>query len=99
LVLRISDGELGAGYKAGAKSEEEKNAREIEGLERRGRRYSHIARLKKCCGAPIDVDWNGRWRIFRERVAHEAAGEINKFNTNQYSTSEWVRASFESRRK
>lgn len=79
LVLRIGDGELGAGDKASAKSEEEKNAREIKGLERRGRRCSHIAWLKKRHGAPIQVDWNGRRWIFWERVSHEMFESDVKF--------------------
>lgn len=95
LVLRIGDGELSASDEAGAKSEEEKNAREIEGLERRWRRDGDISRLKECNGAPIEVDGDGRRRIFWERIAHEVAGAKSRVDTNQYSTSGRVRASFE----
>jgi hypothetical protein len=93
LILGIGDSELSAGDKASAKSEKEKNAGEIEGLERRWRRDGDISRLKKCCGTPIQVNGNGWRRVFRERIAHEAAGVMNRIDTTQYSTSGLVRAS------
>jgi hypothetical protein len=44
---------------------------------------------------PIQIDGNGRWRIFWEWSAHEVAGATSGIDTHQYSTIARVRASFE----
>lgn len=95
LILRIGDGELRASDKASAKSEKKKNAGEIEGLESRARRGSDILRFKEYRGTPVPMNGDGARRIFRERIAHDAAGVLNRIDTTQYSTGGLVRASFE----
>jgi len=76
LILRVGEGELGAGNEAGAKSEEKKNTGKIKRFKRRARRNSRRW-LAIRIGAPIQVDRNGWWRIFLGWRAHEMFCECN----------------------
>jgi len=92
-VLRVGDGELRAGDKAGAKREEKENACEEQGFWGGARRDVCVLEFAGRDDAPIEVERNGGRRIFWEWSGHEIFGAGKLIGTHQYNTNRNVRAS------
>lgn len=92
-ILGVGDGELRAGDKAGAKSEEEENACEEQCFWGRTRRDVGVLELLRRDGAPVEVERDRGRRIFREWSGHEIFRARKLMDTSKYNIGGKVRAS------
>ena len=87
--------ELRASDQASAEREEEENACEEQHFSGRTVGMWSVADTVGRGGAPIDVGWDGRRRIFWKRWGHGMLCAFNGICTIKYSIADGVRASFE----